>query len=98
MSYETAIHTKQMASACIFCKRPLIDAESIERGCGPDCADKYGIDAQVGPVDERKLEVGLALAPEKMRLDVGKHLRQGEYQAAVQRAIWHAAVGAEYGG
>jgi SWI/SNF-related matrix-associated actin-dependent regulator of chromatin subfamily A-like protein 1 len=98
MSYETAIHTKQMASACVFCNRPLIDAESIERGCGPDCARKYGIGVQNGPVDEAKIEVGLGAAPESMQRDVAKYLSHGDLRQAVQRSIWHAAVGAEYGG
>jgi SWI/SNF-related matrix-associated actin-dependent regulator of chromatin subfamily A-like protein 1 len=98
MSYENAINTKQMATSCVFCNRPLVDAESIERGCGPDCARKYGIGDQSGSVDEHKIVVALEAAPEPFRVDVAKYLKLGEFKGAVQRAIWHAAVAAEYGG
>jgi SWI/SNF-related matrix-associated actin-dependent regulator 1 of chromatin subfamily A len=98
MSYENSIATKQVASQCIFCKRPLVDAESVERGCGPECAQKYMRFADPGPVDVNKIEVALAAAPETFRKDVAKYLSQDDLKQAVQRAIWHAAVAAEYGG
>jgi SWI/SNF-related matrix-associated actin-dependent regulator of chromatin subfamily A-like protein 1 len=98
MSYVESIATQQIATACVFCSRPLVDADSVERGCGPDCADKYGRDDDPGPINELKIAAGLDAAPEPMQTDLRKHVDQGDLQRAVQRAIWHAAVAAEYGG
>jgi len=42
MGYENAPATILLATHCAVCSRPLVDAESIERGIGPDCAKKHG--------------------------------------------------------
>ena len=43
MSYLHADKTKLLATRCICCGKPLCDAESVERGIGPDCSDEgYG--------------------------------------------------------
>lgn len=48
--YENAPATKMVATHCVCCARPLVDAKSVERGVGPDCAKKYGFeDAQCEP-------------------------------------------------
>lgn len=47
MSYENAPATKLLATSCACCGRPLVDSESVERGVGPDCAEKYGFFATV---------------------------------------------------
>jgi Family of unknown function (DUF6011) len=50
MSYENAPATKLVATRCLCCGRPLVDAASVERGVGPECAKKYGyVDAQGEP-------------------------------------------------
>lgn len=50
MSYEDAPSTRLLATHCAACGRPLRDAVSVERGMGPDCAEKYGLaDAQGEP-------------------------------------------------
>jgi hypothetical protein len=41
MSYENATATKLLATHCICCNRPLLDATSVERGIGPDCFKKF---------------------------------------------------------
>jgi len=51
MSYADAPATALVATHCCLCGRPLVDAESVERGIGPVCADKYG--AEVGPSENR---------------------------------------------
>jgi len=51
MSYEAAPATALVATHCCLCGRPLVDAESVERGIGPVCADKYG--AEIGPSENR---------------------------------------------
>ncbi len=42
MSYEEAPATKMLATHCIFCSRPLLDASSVEAGIGPICRGKVG--------------------------------------------------------
>lgn len=42
MSYESAPATKLLATHCIFCNRPLVDAASVEAGIGPVCRNKVG--------------------------------------------------------
>ena len=50
MAYETAPQTILLATHCACCNRPLCDATSVERGIGPDCAERYGYgDAQKDP-------------------------------------------------
>ena len=39
--YANSPACRMMASHCIFCGRPLVDAESVERGAGPECAPRY---------------------------------------------------------
>lgn len=39
--YENAPATKLLATHCICCNRPLLDATSVELGIGPDCRKKY---------------------------------------------------------
>lgn len=40
--YENAPATKLLATHCCMCSRPLVDAESVEAGIGPDCRKKHG--------------------------------------------------------
>jgi hypothetical protein len=42
MSYEQAPATKMLATHCIFCNRPLVDAASVEAGIGPVCRERVG--------------------------------------------------------
>jgi len=41
MSYTDAAACKLLATHCVVCRRPLLDAVSVERGIGPDCFKKY---------------------------------------------------------
>ena len=40
MSYENATATKMMATRCANCGRPLLDADSVNSGLGPECRRK----------------------------------------------------------
>jgi|GEM_PF-6655825 hypothetical protein len=51
MSYENAPATRLVATHCACCSRPLVDAASVERGVGPECARKYGYDDAQGEPD-----------------------------------------------
>jgi hypothetical protein len=42
MTYESAPGTKMLATRCICCGRPLLDAVSVEVGIGPVCRKKSG--------------------------------------------------------
>lgn len=40
--YTAAPATALVATVCCACGRPLVDADSVTRGMGPECAEKYG--------------------------------------------------------
>jgi len=61
MSYENASATKLVATHCICCGRPLVDAASVERGVGPECARKYGYDDAQGEPDWDAVQKALEL-------------------------------------
>jgi hypothetical protein len=42
-TYADAPSTILLATHCCMCSRPLVDAESVERGMGPTCAEKHGV-------------------------------------------------------
>lgn len=41
MSYENAPATRMLATHCACCRRPLLDAKSVEVGIGPVCRKRY---------------------------------------------------------
>ena len=41
MSYVNAPATKMLATHCACCGRPLVDADSVDLGIGPDCRSRY---------------------------------------------------------
>jgi len=49
MSYENAPATTMLATHCAVCRRPLVDAESVEKGIGPECRKRHGYDIPVDP-------------------------------------------------
>lgn len=60
--YELEAGTRLLATHCMFCGRPLRDPESIENGCGPVCAERFGVFSSEGPPDERALAKWLGFA------------------------------------
>ena len=54
MSYESAPATKLLATHCIFCNRPLLDAASVEAGIGPVCREKVGYNDPVSDSDRKQ--------------------------------------------
>lgn len=44
--YERAPATRLLATSCVVCRRPLVDAVSVEAGMGPDCRRKHGYEQQ----------------------------------------------------
>lgn len=63
-TYENAPATAMLATDCAICGRPLVDAQSVELGIGPECRKRHGFNAKVS--DEaraaaNKLVHGIAL-------------------------------------
>src|SRR3954471_11004952 len=55
MSYENAPATKLLATHCILCGLPLVDAISVETGIGPICREKAGYgEIQASPEDHKQ--------------------------------------------
>lgn len=52
--YENAPATKFLATHCLICRKPLVDAESVERALGPCCARMHGYDNASAPADWSK--------------------------------------------
>lgn len=67
--WENALSTKLAATRCVFCGRGLRDPESIERGVGPECADKYGWEHGDPPTeyDEKEALAAFNLMPALLR-------------------------------
>lgn len=47
--YEDAPATQLVATNCAACGRPLVDAESVSIGLGPECRKKYGYSSIMDP-------------------------------------------------
>lgn len=51
MSYVNAAATRLVATRCACCTRPLLDAVSVEAGCGPECRREHGYDEAQKPAN-----------------------------------------------
>lgn len=60
--YENTAACKMQATHCAYCARPLTDAESVQRGVGPDCAARYDVASARGPADPVALRAALEAA------------------------------------
>jgi hypothetical protein len=58
-TYEAAPATHLLATHCAVCNRALRDATSVERGVGPDCAEKYGYADASQACDESAVMVAI---------------------------------------
>jgi hypothetical protein len=47
MNYTNAAATALFATHCLFCGRPLLDANSVQTGVGPVCREKWGVNIEV---------------------------------------------------
>jgi len=66
-TYENAPATRLLATRCACCGRALVDAQSVERGIGPDCAEKYGFLVEISEaarVEANALVYKIAAEPE----------------------------------
>lgn len=51
-NYETAPATRLLATKCAVCGRPLVDAQSVEVGVGPECRKRNGLEQENPNRDE----------------------------------------------
>jgi hypothetical protein len=73
MGYETSAATQLVATACVFCGRPLVDADSVQLGIGPICAQKYGVFGEgKGPADWDAFAKRLETAPDPVKRAVDR--------------------------
>jgi len=54
MGYEQSIQCKLLATNCVCCGRPLVDAQSVELGIGPECRKHITWESDIDE-DERKI-------------------------------------------
>ena len=88
MSYETAPATVMLATDCAICARPLVDAESVERGMGPHCAQKYG--ANVASITPRFNDAALVLGT--LDMSIAPVWRTGNAHACVNALVSRIAL------
>ncbi|HYM54564.1 MAG TPA: DUF6011 domain-containing protein [Solirubrobacteraceae bacterium] len=61
--YEDAPATKMLATHCAVCRRPLLDALSVEVGIGPVCRRDHGYDEEVAALgDDARQAANLIVA------------------------------------
>jgi hypothetical protein len=86
MTYENAPSTRLVATNCACCARPLVDADSVEAGVGPECRKRHGFGVPNGAPDWNRATELLGVIP-------GDKIPPGLYDAyAVSDA--HAASNA----
>ena len=100
--YEAAPATRMLAAACIFCNRPLVDAESVERGCGPICQQKYQVYNASTPPDWPSFGSLVEASPEYLRErmrqpDILRLSEAGDNHAILNRLIHLAGTKWETG-
>lgn len=91
-SYENAPSTTLLATHCALCGRPLRDADSVERGVGPDCADKHGYASAQGEADWDKVDDLLAGGQRSQDLFEVVAPRYGDSHKAANAIVHHAAL------
>lgn len=55
MTYLSAPQTRMLATHCVACGRPLVDAESVNTGMGPDCRKRHGYDQSCDSASRREV-------------------------------------------
>ena len=102
--YSNAVVAQMLPTHCCFCGYPLVDADSVQRGYGPICMEKYGRPQRMtGPADPGLLRKAHDMAPQRLRerlLKVAPLNRWEEPDVRhklVNVATYHASVATSYG-
>lgn len=91
-SYENAPSTTLLATHCALCGRPLRDADSVERGVGPDCAEKHGYGDAQGEADWDRIGDLLTNAPTSLFEAVVEQWGDRAQRNAANVIVHHAAT------
>lgn len=66
--WENALSTKLLATHCVFCGRPLRDPQSVERGWGPECGEKFWMPESLPTaLNVEAARTAMRMAPDKLR-------------------------------
>lgn len=102
--YAHAVTAHMAPSHCSICGRALVDADSVQRGYGPICAEKYMRPMRAtGPLSPALLAKAHEMAPERLRkrLLAVAPLRDWEdpdvRHKLVNVAVYHASIATSYG-
>ena len=91
-SYENAPSTTLLATHCALCGRPLRDADSVERGVGPDCAEKHGYGDAQGEADWDRVNALLVGGQAHQELFEAVAPCYGQARGAANAIVHHAAL------
>lgn len=91
-SYENAPSTTLLATHCALCGRPLRDADSVERGVGPDCAEKHGYGDAQGEADWDRVDALLIGGQAHQELFEAVAPCYGQARGAANAIVHHAAL------
>ncbi|MSO37444.1 MAG: DEAD/DEAH box helicase [Acidimicrobiia bacterium] len=95
--YRESLGSAALASNCVFCRRPLLDVESIERGYGPICAEKYMLPhGEGGIIDDKALGAAMESAPPELSSALRAVVKSGDGRAIVNKAVWHASLAVSF--
>ena len=81
MSYIDSTVCKMLATHCVCCGRPLVDAVSVELGMGPECRKEY--DAGLG--EEQKKEANKIVHAAAVMAQTGHVERVVEYVGELEK-------------
>lgn len=92
-AYELHPTTQFIATACCFCGKPLVDPASVERGYGPDCAERYGsFEGHGGPADWEKAVALVPQVGEAFAERVAEHVAARHEYMVARKALHHVAL------
>lgn len=86
--YESAPATKFLATHCVVCNKPLVDAESVERAMGATCASIHGYDVASAPANwERVVELMNSLTPDSIIANFADYVNRTDAHAFANRLV-----------
>ena len=102
MEYQpNAEGAKLIPTRCCFCGRDLLDAESIDLGYGPICAEKYGMlhgdRAELTQADVKALKEAISAIPDWAQRPIEAAIKTGSPRDVVNKAVYQCSVAISYG-
>ena len=78
-AYETAPATLLLATNCACCGRPLVDADSVTAGVGPECRKKHGFNVATGEPNWDEFALNMHAASDARPIANSTKLTAAEY-------------------